>query len=290
MRADAALGIAVAVALLDLGAGQGVGVVAGPDLGEVAQNAEVEAVAAGGAALKENVRKAPGERVHHPVKPEDVAVGGLALPLRGQIGGIDVGEIAVVVPLDVADLRRGEHLRHLVDQEVLHGGVGEVQQALIAALAVVPAGDRHGPVRVRGVETAVDVHHLRLHPDAEVHAEGPDLAGQPVEAARQLLSVWLPVAEGAGVVAALAEPAVVHHEQLDPDVPPGSGQGDEAAFGDVEIAGLPTVEQHRPGLMLPSPPDDVLPHEKMQIAAQAGKALRRKAQHGFGRFKGFARR
>ena len=290
MRADAALRIAVAVPLLDVRARQRVRVVAGPDLREVGQNAEVEAVAAGGAALKEDVGVARGQRSHHAVEPEDVAVRRLALPRRREIRGKHVGEVAVVVPLDIADLRAGEDLAHLVDQEVLHGGVGQVKQALAAPLAVGLVRDRHGPVGVRFVETAVDVHHLRLHPDAEVYAERPDLPAQPVQAARQLLFVGLPVAEGAGVVIALAEPAVVHDEQLDANVLPGPRQGYEAAFGDVEIAGLPTVEQHRPGLMLPSPPDDVLPHEKMQIAAQAREAVRGVAHHGLGRLKGLARR
>ena len=85
VRADDALGIAVAVALLDVRPGQSVGIVAGPDLGEIAEDAQVEPVAAGGAALEEDVREALRQRVHHPVEPQDVAVGGLPLPVRRKI-------------------------------------------------------------------------------------------------------------------------------------------------------------------------------------------------------------
>ena len=61
---DAALRIAAAVAFLDMRAAQRVGVVARPDLREEAQDPEIEATAARGAALKEDVRKAEGQRAH----------------------------------------------------------------------------------------------------------------------------------------------------------------------------------------------------------------------------------
>ena len=83
-------GVAVAIPLLNAQTAQGVGVVAGPDLGEVAQNAQVEAIAPGGAALEQNVREPGGEGIHQPIQAQDIPVGGFALAFRGQIRGVDV--------------------------------------------------------------------------------------------------------------------------------------------------------------------------------------------------------
>ena len=56
MRADTALGIAVAVALLDMRAADSVGIVAAPYLWKIAEDAQIKAAAARGTPLKENLR------------------------------------------------------------------------------------------------------------------------------------------------------------------------------------------------------------------------------------------
>ena len=85
MSAYAGLRISVAVALLNRGAANRVGVVAAPDLRKIAEDSEVKAVAARGAALKENLRKRPCQLVHNAVKSADITVRRFTLTLAWQI-------------------------------------------------------------------------------------------------------------------------------------------------------------------------------------------------------------
>ena len=85
VRRIAALRISEAVALLYVHAAQGVGVVACPDLRKITQETEVEAIAAGRAALEEDMREPLSQRAHHAVQPLHIAVSGLALLLGRQI-------------------------------------------------------------------------------------------------------------------------------------------------------------------------------------------------------------
>ena len=64
VRRYAALGIAVAVTLLDADAAKRVGVVARPNLRKETQDTEVKPVAARGAALEEDMRKASCQYAH----------------------------------------------------------------------------------------------------------------------------------------------------------------------------------------------------------------------------------
>ena len=239
MCADTALRIAVAVALLNMGAAEGVGVVAAPDLREVAEDTEVEAASARGAALKKDMRKTFGQRFHRPVKPQHVAVSGLALTIGGQIGRVNIGENAVHVPLDVGDITGGEDLRHLLDHPVGHLGIAQVEDALVSALAVELSGDRHRPVGVRFIQAGVDVDHLRLDPDTEADTEVGDLFRQTAQPSGELFGIRVPVAEGAQIVVAVSEPSVVHDEQLDAEVTACLCERNEIALADIEIGRFP---------------------------------------------------
>ncbi len=99
-----------------------------------------------------------------------------------------------------------------------------------------------GPRQVR-----VEVDHLGLDPEAELHAEPADRVDERVQAVRPHVFVDVPVAEPGGVVAAVPEPAVVEHVALDADLRREPGQLCEPAEVVVEVDGLPGVEHDRAG-------------------------------------------
>jgi hypothetical protein len=66
----------------------------------------------------------------------------------------------------------------LVEQVVGHLGAGDVQHQLVARGEQRPALQLQRPVGVGAEELAVGVDHLRLHPQAELHAQLVDM-GEP---------------------------------------------------------------------------------------------------------------
>ena len=67
-------------------------------------------------------------------------------------------------------------------------------------------------------QVGVQVDHLRLDPQPELHAEPAHGVDQRVQAVRPDVLVDVPVAQPGGVVAAVAEPAVVEDVPLDADL------------------------------------------------------------------------
>ena len=290
VRRYAALGIAVAVALLNDGAAERVGVVARPDLREIAENAEVKAVAARSAALKENSGEAPGEFRHDLIQSADVAVRRFALPLGRQTGGIDVGKDAVHVPLDIIRARLGKDLAHFFDDKPHRFGIGQIENALVASLGMQPLRRGHRPVGMLRVELALDADHLRLDPDAELQTRGVDAFPQSFESVRQLLGIGVPVAEGVAVVVSLAEPAVVHDQHFNAQFLGGGGKPQQRMLGDIEITRLPTVEQHGTGLVFPLAADNMFTHKAVHMPTLSRKSLMGIGHDRLRRFKTLSRR
>ena len=100
---------------------------------------------------------------------------------------------------------------------------------------------------MRPVQLGVRVDHLRLEPQAELHAPGPHVIHQAVQPARPDLLVHPPVAEPGVVVAAPGEPAVVQHVPLHPGLGRQVRQRGQPVQVVVEVDGLPHVQVDRPG-------------------------------------------
>ena len=66
------------------------------------------------------------------------------------------------------------------------------------------------------------------------------------ETVGEFLRIHGPVAEAGVIVVALAEPAVVHHEELDAQLGGLIGEGSLPGFVDVEGGGFPGVVEHGP--------------------------------------------
>ena len=179
----------------------------------------IEPAAAAGARLEQDRRerrRQPGVEVVH---AEDVAVEELALPVGRQAHARRLGDVPVHVPLDVRDRRAAEDLATGRRRGGRRSRAGTGRARTGCGARSVPG--RPTPIAQSGCvgeQPAALADHLWLDPQAELHAQAGDRAGQPVDPVGQLAPVDGPVAERAGVVVPRAEPAVVEHEQLDPEV------------------------------------------------------------------------
>ena len=116
------------------------------------------------------------------------------------------------------------------------------------AAAATPAAGRaaaQDPLGMGPGGVGVDVDHLGLDPQAELHAGPGHVVDERVQAVGPDVGVDGPVAEPGGVVAAAEEPAVVEDEALDPDRGGDVGQLGEAVEGVVEVDRLPRVGDDR---------------------------------------------
>ena len=122
---------------------------------------------------------------------------------------------------------------------------------------------------MRAVEVAVRVHHFRFYPEAEHQAHLIDLFRQPVDTGGQFLFVDRPVAQGAMVAVALAEPAVIEHKQLRTEPRALLRDGEDALLCKGEIRRLPVVDNNRALPVLPLAAHNMLLDESMHVAAHA---------------------
>ena len=281
MRAHGGARIAERRAVLDGHAVMAVGVVARPELRRVVEPARVEAAAACGAALDQQVGVALHQALEHIVQAQVVVVDDAAL-IRGGVR-VDVDHAAVEVPLEVLDVALVEHRAQLGEDVLAHVFAREVEYELVAAERGRFA--RHGerPVGMRAVQVGVLVDHLRLHPDAELDAERVDLLDELGERAAELLLVDRPVAERAEVVVAVAEPAVVHDEHVHAQVGGLGGKAHELVAGEVEVMGLPAVHEHGARGVAPRAAADVPADAAVQVVGEALQARARVGHDDLGR-------
>ena len=229
-----------------------VGVVAvrGPHALDPFHDPQVDAPAAAAARLDLQIRESLVQGVQEPVEGEGLIVDGRRPVARARLGadrhmpgGQDRG---VVVPLDVGDVQSLDEGGDGAVQVVPRSRRREVEDPLTPVLDRPTGAVGQDPVGMGAGELGVAVDHLRLEPQAQLHAQAAHVLGQRFQAGGPGLGRDPPVAQTRGVVAPGAEPAVVDDEALDAD--PGGlvGQRREGARVVVEVDGLPHVEQHRP--------------------------------------------
>src|SRR5271154_2800281 len=114
------------------------------------------------------------------------------------------------------------------------------------------------------IEIAVRVHHLRLHPDAEVHAQCMHAIDDGLEAVGKLLLVHIPVAQAGVVVLALAEPSIIDNETLYAHFGGLLGEGNLPSLADIEFRGFPGVIEDGPQSSFLAAGQDGLPLKAMQ--------------------------
>ena len=126
--------------------------------------------------------------------------------------------ITVVIPLEKGDRVFGEQRAERFEQVLACRVDREVERVLVAPGGRVGSGVgvlREHPLRMLAREPRLRTHHLGLDPEAELHPAGDDGVGERVETGWPALGIDRPVTEGAAVVGAASEPAVVEHEALD---------------------------------------------------------------------------
>jgi len=188
-----------------------------------------------------------------------------------------VHDVHVGVPLDVSDVGV---LRHQVvddrEDEVLYLRVAHVENQLRAAAPEHGVSSRglDDPVGVLLVEHALGVGHLRLYPDAELHAVLLGIVEEPLDAVRQFVFVDHPVAECAVVGLArifLAKPAIVHDKELAAHIGDVAHHLVHALLVDVEVDTLPAVEQYH--ALLVAVGEHILASPAVEVTAHAGESL-----------------
>ena len=195
VRSEAGAGIAQGSAVLYFKPFYRVSVVGAPYLRRVIQHTCVKPRTAAGAVFKQQIGEIGEQPLLDLVNAEDVSVPYFALSFRGEYLVSDLAELAVHVPLDILDIRRGQYLVHLLVDVVAHVFSGEVYDKLRTAGGARSAGDMYAPVGVRLVQLAVRRDHLRLEPDAEFQPQLVHLVHQVFQTTLYFVLVHEPVAQ-----------------------------------------------------------------------------------------------
>ena len=140
------------------------------------------------------------------------------------------------------------------------------------------------PVGMLPVKQAFFRDHFRFEPESEFQSEVIDFPHQSAEIA-DLGRIHKPVAERSRVIVALAEPAVVQHQHLDSKLRRTLCNTEEFFRIEIEIGGFPAVHEKRTLFPRPAVPDQMIPHEIMEIARHASEPLPGEGQAGFRSFK-----
>ena len=280
MRAHRRDGIAERGAVLDGQPLVGVSVVRAPDLRRVVEHARVKASAAARAALDQELGIARGQPLEELVEAEHVVVEDVALALGG--GRVHVGDRPVEVPLDVLDIRLVENRAELLEDVLAHLSAGEVENELRATEHGRLPRDGERPVGMCAVEVAVLVDHLGLEPEPEPEPEGVDLLDELRKSIAELGLVNRPVAQTAAVVVPQPEPPVVEDEHVDAQIRGLAGEREDRVAGEVEVHGLPAVDDDGPRCVAVPPAADVPPDAAVEVLRELVEALVREGHDDLG--------
>ena len=163
--------------------------------------------------------------------------------------GDSFGDEFVVIPLDVVDAEFADELVHCAVNVVVGVRIGQVHDLLGTSLHGQTAfGGLQHPVGVCAEQVGIRVDHFRFEPQTEFESLAVHVIGKRLE---RLVAVGphvlrnLPISEAGGVVAAGAEPAVVHDEAFHATFHGLVGECGEGVIIVVEVDGFPCVENDR---------------------------------------------
>jgi hypothetical protein len=133
---------------LDVLAVARIGAVGGPHAVEAFEDLEVDAPAAGRAALPLDARMPPAQFVDEFVERERLGVDGRGAA-SGDRSGVD--EVAIVVPLDEGDRVLGGECVERLQQVCAHGGIAQIEHELVAHQGRNAPARREDPVGMLAV-------------------------------------------------------------------------------------------------------------------------------------------
>ncbi len=170
--------------------------VAGPDTLGAAQDLVVDSAATARTRLELDVGVPTPQFVEQGVQRNRLLV-----RARGTGCSRTLHVVAVHVPLHVADVVIGEECVELAEHVGERLGARKVEHQLVAPehRFVSLGGER--PVRMRAVQLAVGVDHLRLDPDPELQTQAGDVLDQRRQPVGVRIGRHHPIAQARGVVA-----------------------------------------------------------------------------------------
>ena len=214
----------------------------------------------------------------------------LPLSLWRAAGGKGLGEMAVEVPFHIVDDARLEDLRDRRHDVVLHLRPREVKHELMAAEGHRSVRRAQHPVGMRTIEVAVLRDHLRLEPEAEFQPAPVRRGRDALDAALELFPVDRPVAERGIVVVPMAEPAVVEHEELEPEIRRARSERVHLLVVEVEIRRLPVVDEDRAHRVAVFAAQEMLAIRRMERLRHSVQPVRRVDADDFRRLERLSRR
>ena len=154
-------------AVLDFQPGDGVRVVAAPDLGLIVEHGRVIPPASSAAAAEDHLLMGKNHLIHDPVQSQHVPVKSLSLAFFWKKSGPDIGNAPVHIPLHILNFRIRKQFVDHGNQIITDIFSGKIQNQLISSSGHGTARRFQAPVWMAPVKIAVFRYHLRLNPDAE---------------------------------------------------------------------------------------------------------------------------
>ena len=130
-----------------------------------------------------------------------------------------------------------------INDIILHVCAAHVQDELLTRRCARSAFCMQAPVGMRAVQVAVRRDHFRLKPQTEHHPKVIHVLYKLLQPVRQLAPVNHPVSQRAVVQIAMPEPAVVQYKELNAGFCCSAGDVHDLFMVEIEIRGLPVVDQ-----------------------------------------------
>ena len=274
MGAEGGLGIEITEVFLDLQAGNGIGIVAAPNLGTEAQHTQVKPVTTGCAAFQKNMGSGMEDAAQHLIEAQNIAV---CLLAQGDT-------MTIHIPLYIGNIGIVQNVGHILYDIVPDFCPGQIQKQFVSsgegckAIGQRPIG--MGPVKIR-----IRIHRFRLKPKAKFQTHMVDPFAEALDALGQFLLIDRVVAQTGGIVIALAKPAVIQHKQFATQFLRLLGQVQKLTPIKIKHAAFPVVIEHRAFPILPVNGNDMLQDEFVHFFTHSAEAPVGYRQNRFRRFK-----
>ena len=257
---------------LDEKAVDGIGVVAGPDLGSVEEDPGIEPPAASAAAFDEQIRKFLQQSAVQFVRPQHKPVGCLFLTVRRQQRIADLCRLTVEIPLHIGDGSRTQNSGDGLKQIIHHGGDAHIEDELVSAVGPFSAGGSEDPVRMGFVKFALLRDHFRFKPKSEDQPFPVDLLRQRLEGADFLL-IDEPVPQRTAVIIPMPEPAVIQHKHFHAAVCCAVRDRQQFFPVEVHVSAFPVIHEDGAFPMCPPGADQMIPEHIVKIPAHTAETI-----------------
>ena len=273
--------------ILDFDPVCGIRIVTAPDLRCIIQHSGIKSSAAAAAALDQKIRIARNQPLQKVIKAKYIVMQNFSLV--GCSMRENISNASVHIPLDVFNVSLVKQRTDLLKNRIYDFFSGEIQYQLISSSHRFSSRNRKCPVRMRTVEIAVFIDHLRLNPDTEFHTEIIDFFNQFSQRHSQLLLIDIPVAETAVVIVSFAKPAVIHDQHLNSKICRFFGKIVNRLSGKIKIRCFPAVYQNRSYLISVFSTAKMCAIAFVEVLGKSAKTFPTETHHDFRRPEGFPR-